>query len=77
MSRHKNQRTLVKIIEDTGAVVDEITHGHGSHIKIHVTYRGITRTFIATTSETDPRAVKNFKADARRWVKFIDQERSK
>lgn len=70
MSRHKRLREALSIIEEAGLHI--VTVIPGAHYKVVTERCGCRKMIIVSTSQSDSRAIKNFRALTRRLAAEID-----
>ncbi len=72
MSYQKRLRPYLEHLESLGLRVANVEVSGSSHYKITVTYKGKRRFFIAAYSTSDRRSFENWKSDARKWKKEVE-----
>jgi len=72
MASLKRIQPYLTVFTELGATIDRLERTGSTHYKIIATSNGKTRFFVAPFSASDNRALKNFRADVKRWVKSND-----
>lgn len=72
--KHRRVKSYVRLFDDLGCEILEISITGSVHLKLTVTYRGNRRFFIAPVSPSDSqRGFKNFRADVKKWIKSLTE----